>query len=51
MNNNAADFANTWTASSFDSSGPEVLEPCSKPQAEEAWRLLDSDDACDDGVR
>jgi hypothetical protein len=27
-----------------------ALEPCGKPQAEEAARLKDSDEACDEGV-
>ena len=26
------------------------LEPCAKPQANEAERIMDIDDACDDGV-
>jgi len=26
------------------------LDPCGKPQAEEAARLEDSDEACDEGV-
>ena len=26
------------------------LEPCAKPQANEAERIMDMDDACDDGV-
>jgi hypothetical protein len=28
----------------------EEIEPCDKPQAQEALRLRTSDDACDDGV-
>jgi hypothetical protein len=28
-----------------------VLKPCGKPQAQEAQRLNDKDEACDEGVR
>jgi hypothetical protein len=28
----------------------EGLKPCGKPQSEEAARLNDADDACDEGV-
>jgi hypothetical protein len=30
--------------------GDEGLEPCGKPQAQEAARLQDADDACDEGL-
>jgi hypothetical protein len=29
----------------------ESLDPCAKPQAQEALRLGSVDDACDDGVK
>jgi hypothetical protein len=33
-----------------DSPKAAALDPCGKPQAEEAARLEDSDEACDEGV-
>jgi hypothetical protein len=34
-----------------DLKGAAALDPCAKPQATEAERQKDADDACDDGVK
>jgi hypothetical protein len=48
--NNASKKGQEKSKENADSKDAAVLEPCGKPQAEEAARLKDSDEACDEGV-